>query len=84
MDIIITIKPYLQTLKAEQSKSETPLKVPNLRELAEAIGLSEKHFLRYANNQIKEHNLEVYAKTIAELRRRGFDTDVGDLLRYVE
>lgn len=83
-DIIITVKEYLARLEAEQSSRDNPVPVPNLKELAESIGISEKHFLRIVNNKVKGPNLKTIAPIITELRHRGFLCDVGDLLRYVE
>lgn len=86
MDIIITLKPYLAKLKIEQSvkPKQDKIKVPTLRALADSIEMNETHLSRIANNQVKDVRRKTFAKIIAELRRRGFDTDVSDILVFID
>jgi DNA-binding Xre family transcriptional regulator len=85
--LYINLNTYLSQLKAiENSKpaGAKRLKVPNITELAEAIGLHQTSLSRIANNRISHLNLEVGNKIIDELRRRGFEMRVTDLLVYRE
>lgn len=86
MDIIVTLNSYLDRLaEIESTKHKSDrLPVPSIAELAEAVGIGRSGLGRIANNQIGNLNRKVLAKTIAELRRRGFDTQVSDVLVYVD
>lgn len=75
----ILIKPYLETLKLSKDRD----KVPTISELAAAAGMHVNSYRRLAQNETGKIDKDAIAKTIAELRRRGFDTQVGDVLVYV-
>jgi len=75
--MIINLKTYLATLKQNEGSN-----VPSLRELAHSIGMNEVSFSRIANNKINQLTLEVGDKIIGEMRRRGFNMQVSDLLMY--
>lgn len=54
--------------------------VPSLTELAEAANISRQGMV-YFSEEAKRVNLETLAIVLYELRRRGFEVEVGDLLR---
>ncbi|RMG89292.1 MAG: hypothetical protein D6706_21655 [Chloroflexi bacterium] len=86
MPVLVNLKPYLAHLELEEraKPEEQRRPIPTLAELAEVVKLHRLSFYRIANNQISKLDLDVLAGIIAELRRRGFDTDVGDVLVYRE
>lgn len=86
MRLKVNIKPYLETLKLnERHKPEgEKLKVPSITELAEVAGLHRNSYRRLAQDQTSEVNKDAVAKTIAELRRRGFNTEINDILIYTD
>ena len=86
VNMYIAIKQYLGNLEFEQATKpkEERLEVPNLKELASEIEIEYKQFLRIANNQTTYPNMQVVARVIYVLRRRGFDTVEADVVRYVE
>ena len=58
--------------------------MPTLTELAEVVGMHRTPFYRIGNNQVSKLDLDTLAAIIAELRRRGFATDIVDMLVYRE
>lgn len=79
MGLTVTIKPYLETLKLNVAKRAL---VPSIPELAEIVGMHPNSYRRLAQNETGKIDKEAIDKTIAELRRRGFDTRIGDVLVY--
>jgi hypothetical protein len=85
--LYINLNTYLSQLKAIENSKPAGAKrreVPTITELAEAIELHQTSLSRIANNRISHFNLEVGNKIINELRRRGFEMQVTDLLVYRE
>lgn len=82
----VNLKSYLSKLKAvERGKPKDRQRVvPSLAEIARSIDMHQTSLSRLANNQVNQLNLETGAKIITEMRERGFDMDVSDLLVYVE
>ena len=80
MNIIITVKAYLEQLRQAYPDKD----VPNQKELAEILGITKTHVYRILNNRTENVNRHVLARIIGHLRGCGFDCDVGDLLRFVE
>ncbi len=80
----IQLDAYLERLKA--TEKQQPIRerrqVPTYLELANESGISPVTLSRIANGHIKQLNLSVLDSLITSLRRRGFATDVGDLLVY--
>lgn len=52
-----------------------------IRDLAHSIGMDEGGILKFANGKIKQVPLDTAEKIIQELRRRGFDAELSDLIR---
>jgi hypothetical protein len=84
--ILIKIKPYLASLEAQEgyAPAEKRRHVPTLTELAEVTGLHPVSFSSIANNRVKRLNLDILAIIILSLRESGFNTQIQDLLQYVE
>lgn len=80
MRFIVAIKPYLETLKLSEDRE----RVPTISELATAAGMHVNSYRRLAQNETGKIDKIAIGKTIAELRRRGFDTQVSDILVYVD
>lgn len=80
----VALGDYLQkqkTLESTKPKAERR-KVPSVAALARALDVDSLTLRNIINNKVKLLNLDTGAALIAELRRQGFDVDVGDLLAY--
>lgn len=86
MDVIITLNSYLDRLsEVESTKPKDDRRsIPSISELARIAGIGRSGLTRISNNQIGNLNRKVLAKVISELRHRGFDTQVSDILVYVD
>lgn len=86
MPMYINLKSYLTNLEAIESTRPTGDRrdVPSLSELARCIDMHQVQINRIANNQVKQLSLETGDKIITEMRRRGFDMQVQDLVAYRE
>lgn len=80
----IQLDVYLERLKGAESYQRVTERrqVPTYVELANESGISPVTLSRIANGHIKQLNLSVLDSIITSLRRRGFATDVSDLLVY--
>jgi DNA-binding Xre family transcriptional regulator len=80
----IQLDAYLDRLKGAEGYQRVSERrqVPTYVELANESGISPVTLSRIANGHIKQLNLSVLASIITSLRRRGFATDVSDLLVY--
>jgi len=78
------IKEYLERLRATGLLYPSGRVVPSLSELAHASGITDQTISRYANNHMKRPDIDVLNALIAELRRRGFDTQLSDIVIYVD
>lgn len=85
MPMYVNLKSHLDELKAiETSKPESERKdVPSLSELARSIGIHQTHIARIAGNRMASLNFKIFDQIITEMRQRGFQTDVSDLLVYI-
>jgi DNA-binding Xre family transcriptional regulator len=84
MPVLINLKPFLSSLELEEKAQQPDQRraVPTLTELAEIVGMHRTPFYRIANNRVSKLDLDTLAGIIAELRRRGFDVDISDMLVY--
>lgn len=82
VSVQITLREHLAHLEAsEASKWPNQRKeVPGIPDLAAAAGVSRQAMYNIASRQVKMINLEILSAIINELRRRGFATEVSDLL----
>jgi DNA-binding Xre family transcriptional regulator len=80
----IQLDAHLDRLKGAEGyqRAGERRQVPTYVELANESGISPVTLSRIANGHIKQLNLSVLASIITSLRRRGFATDVSDLLVY--
>lgn len=82
--MIIKLRSYLADL-AEDERALPPIKrrdVPTMTALAEEAGVSRVQLQRVAANEVKSVKLEIVGNIIKALRKRGFRTEVSDLLDY--
>jgi hypothetical protein len=82
MPIIVTLKPYLEKCKLKRKNGQS--EVPNLTEFANIIGMHRVSFFRLASGKVGKFDLDVAGKIIAEMRRRGYDMQISNLLEYEE
>lgn len=80
----VKLSGYLEGLEnLERSKPEGQRRdVPSMKELAEAAGIHPVTMSKLVTGKINSLNFGTGAAIIGELRRRGFNTDVADILAY--
>ncbi|MGB0388291.1 MAG: helix-turn-helix domain-containing protein [Ardenticatenaceae bacterium] len=78
----IRLASYLRRLRAiERCKpKEQRLSVPTLTTLSEVAGVSSTSMSRMANGHTRSLNLDVTAAIMREMWKRGFNTDIKDIL----
>ena len=83
--IFINLTPYLKKLQAlERSKpEEARLHVPTLSEISQSVGSSTSTLYRLASGNFTNFNVELAAAIIEEMRSRGFNMEITDLIDYV-
>lgn len=86
MGLIVVIDSYLAKLRALENDKpfEQRRAVPTQTELAETVGMTQSGLSKIFNNRVDAVSRDTLSKILAELRRRGFDTQVSDVLVYVE
>lgn len=80
--VVMSLRKHLATLEAIEY-AKPPLQrrhVPTLAELADVSGITRQGFYAFAKEGAQLVNLNILSVVIAELRRHGFETEVGDLL----
>lgn len=82
----IRLASYLQRLRAIERRKpkEQRLSVPTMKELSEVAGVSSTSMSRMANGHMRSLNLDVAASIITEMWKRGFNTDIKDILYFEE
>jgi DNA-binding Xre family transcriptional regulator len=82
--IEIHLEAYLDGLRSKEGykRARDRQSVPSYTELAAESGISPVTLSRIANGHIKHFSLDTLDAIIEALRRRGFQTEVGDLLAY--
>jgi hypothetical protein len=72
--VLIVLKEYLARLETDESKKPTGKQrtVPNLGELADAIGTTCVNLSKIVNNKTESLNLKLGSKIIEEMNCRGF------------
>jgi DNA-binding Xre family transcriptional regulator len=80
--VTLTIAAYLKKLEAEEAAKppRDRREVPSVADLAEAAGVSRGAMYNLVNGQVKLVNLDLLSSIINELRQRGFDAYINDLL----
>lgn len=79
-EFVVTLNSHLSHLREVSPGAD----VPSIKQLAESIGVSTTALSRIANNHVTCINRQTIAAVIHDLRRRGFDTQVADVVRFVE
>ncbi len=82
MPMIVTVKQYLdriETVEKRKSPAERR-RLPSKVEIAEAADVTRPAVYKWFKNSCM--NEKYFDAIITKMRAYGFDTDVGDLLRY--
>ena len=74
--LYISLSTYLRKLR---DKGQNP---PSITALAADIGMHKGSLNRFANNKVKQVNLDTADKILNAMRARGFNMTVSDLLTY--
>ena len=79
----VSIREHLALLEVEGFKLPPAERreIPTMAELAAAAGMTTQGLYNISSPSIKKVNIAVLSTVINELRRRGFEVEVGDLLR---
>lgn len=80
--VIMSLKKYLTTLEAAEYEKPPSQRrhVPTLAELADVSGVTRQGFYAFAKEEAQLVNLNTLSLVISELRKQGFQAEVGDLL----
>jgi len=75
---------YLQRMRALELRKPEPLRryVPTMKELAEAIGVNRNSLSRIVRGRTKSLNFDIAGAIMTEMWERGFQTEIGDLLKF--
>jgi DNA-binding Xre family transcriptional regulator len=78
----VTLASYLQELAGVEGRKPAHQRrsVPTITELADTIGISRVALSNLANDNKKLLNAETLGAVLTELRRRGFKTELSDIL----
>lgn len=80
----VTLSSYLRRLRAiERRKPEEERRaVPSMKKLAHAVGVHPSLISRMVYGHTRSLNIDVCASIISEMRRRGFQTEITDILKF--
>ena len=83
--MFVSFGPYLKKLDAiERAKPESERRsIPSLRELADATNSNRSTLSRLYRGDIVTFNIRLAGAIIREMRRRGFDMQITDLIDYI-
>lgn len=84
--LMVTLQQYLsrlEMLEAARPDGSERRKVPSLPELAEAAGISRQAMYNIASHEVRRVNLDILGSVLGELRLRGFEVSISDLLGEV-
>lgn len=86
MSLKLVLKDYLRRIELlELGKKESERRpIPTIKELSESIGMSRTAISETMRGKRKNVNLKVLGGIIIELRHRGFDTQLDDVLVFEE
>ncbi len=81
--VYVQLDAYLHRLRAIEGRKPKNKRrlVPTMTELADTIGVARITLWRLAQGRTKSFNLDVASAILSEMWKRGFDTEIGDLLR---
>lgn len=82
--MIVTLKSYLADLEERElaKPREQRREVPSMAALARAAGVHPMTLSRWVTGETKTTNHEIVAVIIEELRGRGFNTSLSDIVAY--
>ncbi len=73
---------YIGQLRAMERQQETSHKVPMMKELASAAGLTTAGMSNLVRRKTQSLSFKVGAAILTEMRSRGFDTRIDDILGF--
>ena len=83
--LYLALGSYFQKIRSKEYRR--PIlerrKIPTYTELARIAGVSQSTVSRMARGDVDFLNLPVCHAIISEMRRRGFDIDIHDILTYI-
>jgi hypothetical protein len=84
--IFIKLPVYLAELRQVEGRKPRSQRrpIPTMKQLALAAGIHPVTLSRLVRGRILALNLEIGAAIIAEMRQRGFDMQLCDLLGYAD
>ena len=82
----VVLKKYLRRLRKAQAKKplEQRKPVPRLKELAQALGVTQTGLSKFVNNQNVNLSLNMLDPIMAYLADLGFNPTYNDLLEFTE
>ena len=80
--IKITVREHLKELEAQEGRKVAGRTVPSIPDLAAAVGVTRATI--YNLDKSKSLNLDLLDRIVVELRRRGFNTNLEDVLIYMD
>ncbi len=80
----VRLASYLQRLRALERRKpkEERLAVPTIKELSKLAGVHVNSISRMAHGHTKSLNLDVAAIIMTEMWKRGFETEITDILKF--
>lgn len=84
MKLTVTLDDYLNILRGEEAKKPDGerIEVPTISDLADGAGLHRVTVSNLINNNVKQINIETISAIVNELKERGFDVKVSDVLDF--
>ena len=84
MPVTVVIREYLNKLQEQENQKPASERrsIPTVREMAAAADLSKTGFINFTQNRTNSIRRHVVDSIITQLRERGFDTDINDLVVY--
>jgi hypothetical protein len=79
----VALDHYLASLEASETAKlpEKRRQVPSVAELAKAAGINRATLYNLIGNKTRSVNLDVLGAVVSELRQRGFEVDISDVIR---
>ncbi len=80
----IQLASYLRRIRAIERRKpkEQRLSVPSMKELSKVAGIGLTSISRMANGHTRSLNLDVASAIMTEMWKRGFETEITDILKF--
>lgn len=85
MPITVTLKSFLDRLTENEASKPIAerVKVPNVTQLAQIIGVYQSTLSRIANGETRKIDLDLLDKIMTEIQSLGLPVEIGDLISYI-